>query len=334
MTYAPSIPATSYDTQHIPIVLLTPDFVVAQHNRAFSDALSLQVSARGQTLSDLIIPSEREKIRRLQATMRAEHHKAVQSARKHANINAINTMPAIEQLDIMSATAGFQTLSEYWTFRLPRDQSRGFPISISLAKDGGHFIILTLIHANNAVQSLASPSYLQQSMAMPTNPKTGMPSPPHSLYQGHSSNRQYHNKAPDMAVSYLTSNMAPTFEDQLMQLQPSHSLAQYKATSPPRSLQMPYDTPRTSSSGSTSASASGSEIPRSSPGHQHQPLSRENLMHLQLPPIRTTPTSDPRSSKEQGQRRRHPTTTPSPARSSNHSGKRKKRRVEVGDLVH
>ena len=328
--YATSGPVT-YRSDHIPTVLLTPDFVVAQHNRAFSDALSLQIAARGQTLSDLVVPAEKEKIRRLQALMRAEYHNAVHSARKHGDLNSINTMPAIEQLDIINATAGFQTRSEYWTFRLPREQSRGFPISISLARDGGHFIVLTLIQSANSLQSLSSPPFLQQPMMMQAQSIGGMPSPPHSSHDHRSYPGHHHNTQPDMTMSsYLPIN---GFEDQLLPMQPAHSLAQYKANSPPRSVQMPYATPRTNSS--SSASASGSEIPRSSPGHQNQHMSRDSLKHLQLPPIRTTPTSDPRTPKESGHRRRHHTSTPSPARSSPSSGKRKKRqRVEIGDMLH
>ena len=332
--YASTVP-TTYRSEHIPTALLTPDFVVAQHNRAFSDALSLQIAARGQTLLDLVVPSEKEKIRRLQALMRAEYQNAVQTARKHGNLNSINTMPAIEQLDTISATAGFQTRSEYWTFRLGRDQSRGFPISISLAKDGGHFIVLTLIQSANSLQPLSSPPLFQQPALMQVPSLGGMPSPPQSNYNSHRAyqhQHQHHNTPPDMSMpSYLPSTNG--FEDQILPMQPSHSLAQYKANSPPRSVRMPYATPRPSSS--SSASASGSEIPRSSPGNQNRPMSRDDLKHLQLPPIRTTPTSDPSSSKDNVQRRRDQNTTPSPARSSPHSGKRKKRlNVEMGDMLH
>ena len=340
LAYPTSAPAMSYPSDYIPTVLLTPDFVVAQHNRAFSDVLSLQITAKGQTLSDLVVPAEREKIRRLQALMRAELQNAVRSAHKHGDLKMLNTMPAIEQLDILHATAGFQTRSEYWTFRLPRDQSRGFPISISLARDGGHFIILTLIQSANSLQAISSPPMLQQPSMLATS-IGGIPSPPHSIYQGHRTNlsqhhRHHRNSPSDVGIPYLTSSMAPSFEDQLLPLQPSHSLAQYKQNSPPRSIQMcqmPYTSSRTNSS--SSASASGSDIPRSSPGHHQHGASRDNLRHLQLPPIRTTPTSDPNSLNDTAERRRQQKSTPSPARSSPHGGKRKKRRrVEIGDMLH
>ncbi|KAL9126427.1 MAG: hypothetical protein Q9217_004519 [Psora testacea] len=339
--YTTSAPAASYRSDYIPTVLLTPDFVVAQHNRAFSEALSLQITARGQTLLDLVVPAEREKIRRLQALMRTELQNDVRSAHKSGDLNMLNTTPPIERLDIIHATAGFQTRSEYWTFRLPRDQSRGFPISISLARDGGHFIILTLIQSANSLQAISSPPLLQQPSMVSSTSIGGIPSPPHTIYQGRQTHvpqhhRHQRNSPSDVGIPYLASSMPSTLEDQLLPLQPSHSLAQYKQTSPPRSIQMSsvsYSTSRTNSS--SSASASGSDIPRSSPGHQHQAPSRDSLRHLQLPPILTTPTSDPNTPKESAERRRHQHSTPSPAGNSPHSGKRKKRRrVEIGDMLH
>ena len=337
--YASTAPAASYRSDFIPTVLLTADFIVAQHNRAFSDALSLQITARGQTLLDLVVSAEREKIRRLQALMRAELQNAIRSAHKHGDLNMPNTMPSIEQLDILRATSGFQTRSEYWTFRLPRDQSRGFPISISLARDGGHFIVLTLIQSASSLQTIPSPPPLQQGSMLSSTGTGNMPSTSHSLYQGHQPNHSQHqrhhrNSPSDVGIPYLNSPMPSSLEDQLLPPQPSHSLAQFKQISPPSSIQMPsmpYPTPRTNSS----SSASGSEIPRSSPGHQHRALQRDNLRHLQLPPIRTTPTSNPDISKQPSHRRANQNDTPSPARSSPHSGKRKKRRrVEIGDMLH
>ena len=321
----------SYRHSHIPTVLLTPDFVVAQHNRAFTDALSLSTAARGQTLLDLVVPAERDKIRRLQALMRAEYHGVIHSARKHGDLNMIDTMPSIEQLDVVRATAGFQTRSEYWTFRLPRDQSRGYPICISLARDGGHFVVLTLIQSANSLQPITSPSLLQQSMLMGSPAEGGMPSPPNSLYQSQTSRHQPSSPS-DMGMPYLASGAS--FDDQLLPLQPTHAMMQYKPSSPPRSVQGPYATPRTNSS--SSASVSGSEIPRSSPSNGNHSLQRDGLNHLQLPPIRTeaTPTSNPMTTKE-SHRHRHGTSTPSPARHSPHSSKRKKRRrVEIGDILH
>ena len=330
LDYASTMTSGSYRSSNTPTVLLTPDFVVVQHNRAFSDALYLQIAARGQTLLDLVVPAERDKIRRLQALMRAEYQNAMQSARRHGDLNTIDTMPSIDQLDVVRATSGFQTRSEYWTFRLPRDQSRGFPICISLARDGGHFVVLTLINSANSLQQVASPTAFQQPLIMPTTSAGGMPSPPNSIYQSHSSRHQRGSPS-DAGLPYLSPGTS--YEDQLLQFN-TNNIGPYKPISPPRSVVVPYATPRTNSSGS--ASASSSELMRSSPATNQQALPRDNLKHLQLPPILTgtTPTSDP-STPRDTHRRRHGTNTPSPARHGANASKRKKRRrLEIGDVLH
>jgi len=320
--------AASFRSDQIPTVLLTPDFVVAQHNRAFSDALSLSFTARGQTLLDLAVSAEREKLQRLQSILRSELQEVANAAMMRGGLSSLSSMPAIEQLDIAQATAGFRTRSEYWTFRLPRDQSRGFPISISLARDGAFFVVLTLIQGTNGVQAMQSPPPGQMYFSPPLLSSSSIPSPPQSARHPHHSHHHHrHSSGPgDVPIPYLTPSTSSPLGDPLQLMQPSHSLAQYKQSSPPRSVQNPYGTPRTNSSGS----GSGSDIPQSSPAQHSQTVPRDSLRHLQLPPIRTTPTSDP-SSKE-GQRRGEQS---SPARGSPHSGKRKKRRrVDIGEMLH
>ena len=332
--YPISPPTSAVLNEHIPTALLTPDFRIAQHNRAFSNALSLSFTARAQTLLDLVVPAEREKIQRLQQLMRAELRDVVHSRSGQSSHTA---MPAIEHLDIGHATAGFRTRSEYWTFRLPREQTRGFPISISLAKDGAHFVVLTLVQSTNSLNGLQSPP--MQTLGHTSQLLPGAPghtvNP--SLYQAHaahlSQHRHHRNSPSDVALPYLMSQTPSTYEEQMMQMQPTHSLAQYKQASPPGHPSIPYTTVRTSSGGSNGSSA----IPRSSPGHQGQSLNSQNLRHLQLPPIRSAPTSDP-STQKSDQRRRHQVEIPSSGRSSPHSttgGKRKKRRrVDIEGLLH
>ena len=329
-TFYPSPPSNTYLNESIPTVLLTPDFVVAQHNRAFSNALSLSFTARAQTLLDLVVPAEREKIQRLQSVMRAELREA---ARLRGGQSAHATMPAIEHLDIAHATAGFRTRSEYWTFRLPREQTRGFPISISLAKEGAHFVVLTLVQSASALQSVQSqplPAYNRTQNILPSSSGRGLQS---AVQQGpiaHLSHGHHHhrNSPSDVALPYLV----PSYDEQMLQMQPAHSLAQYKHNSPPQQGTLPYTASRPNSGSSGSSS-----IPRSSPGHQHQALSRDNLRHLQLPPIRTAaPTSNP-SAQKADVRRRNQADVPS-GRSSPHSvnsSKRKKRRrVDIEGLLH
>ena len=327
--FYPSPPANTLLNDGIPTVLLTPDFVVAQHNRAFSNALSLSFTARAQTLLDLVVPAEREKIQRLQSVMRAELREA---AHMRGGQSAHATMPAIENLDIAHATAGFRTRSEYWTFRLPREQTRGFPISISLAKEGAHFVVLTLVQSTSALHSVQSPplhSYTRAQNILPSSGR-GAQSSGQQAHMTHLAHHQHNrNKPSDGALPYLISSTT-SYEEQMMQMQPAHSLAQYKHNSPPRHPSLPYTASRTDS-----GSSGSSDIPRSSPNHQHQGLSRDNLRHLQLPPIRTAPTSDPSGHKGDS-RRRQQADTPSPGRSSpsvNSTKRKKRRRVDIEGLL-
>lgn len=327
-SYPVSPPISHFVNLDIPTVLLTPDFVVAQHNRAFSNALSLSFTARAQTLLDLVVPTEREKIQRLQSIMRAELREAAHTSLMRGGQSSHGSMPSIEHLDIARATTGFRTRSEYWTFRLPREQSRGFPISISLAKEGAHFVVLTLVQSTSTMHAVQSPPLQQLVPPMLQSPVRGYQPPPQQILPHHSHHRGHRNSPSDVAIPYILSSPASSIDEQMLQLQPSHSLAQYKHTSPPRPVV--YSTARTNS-----GSSGSSDIPRSSPG---QPLRQESLRHLQLPPIRTAPTSDPSGGKDPMRRRKGSESTPSPGRSSPqsaHSGKRKKRRrVDIGEMLH
>lgn len=325
----PSPPSNTYLNESIPTVLLSPDFVVIQHNRAFSNALSLSFTARAQTLLDLVVPAEREKIQRLQFVMRAELREAVQM---RGGQSSHASMPAIEQLDIAQATAGFHTRSEYWSFRLPRELTRGFPISISLAKDGAHFVVLTLVQSTSSLQVLHSTPMQNLSRIPHILPSSSGRGPQQAQATHFPLNSHHRNSPPDAALPYLLSTNSLTYQEQMMQMQPSHSLAQYKQASPPRGYPtMPYTTSRTDS-----GSSGSSEYPRSSPSLQHQSLNRDSLKHLQLPPIRTAPTSDP-SAQKADSRRRHQAEAPTSGRSSPHSmtsSKRKKRRrVDIEGLL-
>ncbi len=329
--YAISPPTSTFLNESIPTVLLTPDFVVAQHNRAFTDALSLSFTARAQTLLDLVVPAEREKIQRLQSVMRAELRDAAHSSYMRGGQSSRASMPAIEHLDIAHATAGFRTRSEYWTFRLPREQTRGFPISISLAKDGAHFVVLTLVQSTSSLQAIQSPPLHQLGRSPPILPSStvrSMQSPTQQVLPHHT-----HRRIPssDVTIPYMLSSTSPPYDEQMLQYQPSLGLAQYKQNSPPRHPSLPYSTTRTDS-----GSSGSSDIPRSSPSHHHQSLNGDNLRHLQLPPIRTAPTSDPSAAKETS-RRRHQTETPSPSRSNPHSNnsvkRKKRRRVDIEGLL-
>ena len=327
----------AYTPQYTPTALLTTDFVVAHDNRAFSEALSLPFSVRGQTLLDLVVPSEKERIRRLQTSMRAElRDSSFSSSYLNGNHNSHASIPTIESLDIPHATAGFQSRSEYWTFRLPCEQSRGFPISISLGKNGPPFVILTLVQSAGAFSPSNHAGFQTSPVLSSPTSVTGL-SPTTGSFSHH-----HRNGSAPSAMPYLISSTTTTLDDQLFAAQPSHGLAQYKH-SPPRSIQRTsYNASRPDSSSSATSATSGGipGISQNPSVHQNHPLARDNLRHLQLPPIRTTPTSDPSTpgQKSGEARRRVQSGTPEPGRGSPgsaHSGKRKKRRrVEIGDILH
>lgn len=332
------MPPPGFSTsQHTPTALLTTDFVVAHQNAALSEALSLPFSVRGQTLLDLVVPAEKERIRRLQASMRAELRDAAHSlAYLSDGASPYASVPAIESLDIARATSGFQTRSEYWTFRLPCEQSRGFPISISLAKSDTPFVVLTLVQSAGAF-SPSTHTAFHHSPVLGSPTSMTAPSPTNGHHPRH-----HRNGSAGCTMPYVISSPTASLDDQLFAMQPSHSLAQQRH-SPPRSIQqVPYAAavrPDSSSSATSGTSVTHTGFPRSTPAHPNPGLSRDSLRHLQLPPILTTPTSNPLtpSQKSENSRRRIQGGTPSPGRgspSSTHSGKRKKRRrVEIGDIL-
>ena len=314
----PVSPISTYVTDRIPTALLTPDFRVAQHNYAFADALAVQNSLKGFALLDLVVPADREKIHRLQSALRTEMLDSAHLPPIHGRFDPITSMPYIEELNIAQATAGFHTRSEYWSFRLPGDRSRGFPISISLARGPGHFVILTLVHGIASSNPLPSP-HGSSHVSSPTS-SHGVHSPTLDQYpmHGHHANgtsRHYNTHLP-VAVSKASADRTL--------LSHSHGLAQYRQTSPPQtSTVLPYVHSR---------SNSGNEIPRSSPA-SYPDNPRDNLRHLQLPPIRTS-GSDIQTNRS-SEPRRGSSGKGTPVRGSPQSGRKKKRRrVEIGDMLH
>ena len=127
------------------------------------------------------MPAGRGRIELLQSTIAAELRDAAHSVHIRGVRSSHAIVPAIETLDIADATAGFRTWSEYWIFRLPQEQTQGFPISISLAHCGTYFVVLTLIPLCPPTATFQSPPIILstslQSQAQPT-PLTPSP-PPH-----------------------------------------------------------------------------------------------------------------------------------------------------------
>lgn len=304
----------------VPTVLLTPDLIVAQHNSAFAQALALTFNARGHGLADLVVPSEREKIHRLLNALRAEMLNATRLSSSSGRFDSWASMPAIENLDIGRATAGFQTRSEYWTFRLPKEQSRGFPISISLAEAGAHFIVLTLIQRPDSAKSVLSPGLTEairnhQLSSPPTHPAQPPVLERKGTQQHRTHNRTYSYGDHIPVISPTTSHP--------LELQPSHSLSvsQYSQRSPPKNSALPYIGSRTSSS----------------PEQARIPRSREEITgipaHLQLPPIRTS-GSGMHDSKSHDHRNGRSSGKGSPVKGSPQSGRKKKRkRLDIEEML-
>ncbi|MCJ1292265.1 hypothetical protein MMC34_003815 [Xylographa carneopallida] len=147
-SYQDALPPNHSIPQTSPVALLTLDFVVLRSNYAFSDALSLGYNFQGRSLRELLIASDRDKLQRLQNSFRAELHDS-------AHLPPVRPPIPGGVFDILSSTSGFQQRPEYWTFHLPDGQSRGFPISVSLARTTTYFLVLTLVaHAKPAFATM------------------------------------------------------------------------------------------------------------------------------------------------------------------------------------
>lgn len=299
---------------------------MAEHNHAFADALSLSYSAKGQSLTDLVIPSEREKIQRLQTVLRTEFLDPPHLPHMHGQYESSNGMPAIENLELEN-----RVRSEYWTFRLPKGQSRGFPITISFANNGARFIVLTLVQSSKAIM-LPSPHSNQAVRSQPLTSPSSTNGPRSPTQDHHSVRHLDHHRDGNSQGNISYSNQLSPRESSgsdkrtlLMQPSPSVGLDQYRQPVPSRTTVVSY---------TISKATSSPEISRTLQV-QSQDIPRGNLRHLQPPPIRTSGTgiSEPsRSSNEvkpdQLQRKQ------SPAKGSPQSGRKKKRqRVEICDIL-
>ena len=299
-----------------PTALLTLDFVIARSNYAFSDALCLRTNAEGRSLRDLIIPSERDKIQRLQNSLRAELQDTAQLPPSFRNPLSQSSFSNADR-DLLGATTGFQPRSEYWTFRLPNEQSRGFPVTVCLAKTTVYFIVLTLVSSNNSLPSLPAQSTSQggwpQSLPSPASAHSN-----HSPSWERQVDRNSFSGYNQMKLSY---HPAPTSTAAQHMMQPLHGnhVTQYQQRSPPQS----HDSgpSLSNSNGTTRSSAHGPDMPR------------DSLRHLQLPPIRTTGlTETVRSitSKTSSSNGRHSSAKDSPQSAK----KKKRRRVDIGEMLH
>ena len=306
-----------------PTALLTLDFIVSQSNFAFIDALALPTQVGGKALKDLVIPSEKEKIKQLQNRLQTEMHNSMQTPYLRPLGNEYPTGTSPEEQDLFESTMGFQPRNEYWTFRLPNGQSRGFPISISLAKTNAYFVVLTLVSsANPPIALTTSASHGSWTPSPPTS-SHGMQFPytqrlverprRNDLTTGAPTTNPYQPYAPKSVPENLADS---PFDQDLSQYRPRSSSQTHDSRTPPSA----------GSVGTTRSSLHGSDVPQ------------DNLRHLQLPPIRASAGGKESSGSSRGalqeiarseSRRSSPATKASPQ-----SGKRKKRRrVDIEEML-
>lgn len=247
--------------------------------------------------------------------------------RMHGQYEGANGMPAIENLELEN-----RVRSEYWTFRLPKGQSRGFPITISFANNGANSIILTLVHSSNAIM-LPSPHLNQTVRSQPLSSPSSTNGPSSPIQDRHSIHHrnQHGNGHSQGNIPYpnqLSPQKSPGSDNRklLMQPSPSVGLDQYRQPAPSRTTAIPYSIGKVTSNPETSRT---SQV-------QSQDIPGGNLRHLQLPPIRTSGTgiNEPSRSSNEG-KPEHLKGKQSPAKGSPQSGRKKKRRrVEIGDMLH
>lgn len=300
-----------------PTALLSLDFVICRSNHAFSDALALRTNAEGKLLNDLVIPSEKEKIQRLQNNLGAEMHESTQAPYHRTSINEYVSSNNPEEQDIFDSTAGFEPRSEYWTFRLPNGQSRGYPISISLAKTDTYFVVLTLVSSTKPMPILpASQGAWIHPASITTSLHGGHPVYPDRLVERPRSREvnamghPYQGQAPK--------SVPEGYPNGSRGMEPSYGqdLRQYRQQSPSQT----YD----------SGSAGSAETNRTSPHGYEVP--EESLRHLQLPPIRTGSRRD--SGRLESSKTSASSWKESPGKVDPLSGKRKKRRrVDIGEML-
>ena len=324
-------PAARALSEQIPTALLSLDFVIARSNRAFADALCLALpGGRPQALMDLVITSEREKISRLQNSLRADSNlgDSAYRAPMYRSDTELDAIRSTEEHDIDRAMSGFQTRSEYWTFRLPGDQSRGFPVSISLARTSVYFVILTLVQRVAPLVPLPSPrSTPQELWGQPSHPVHSGP----GVGSPTSASMPHHRPSSGTSVSTdpaLHSHIRPLAPPALVS-RPSIPQSGYD-----RGLGQ-YQSYTSQSSASTNTT--GSTPPRRSATPARSPIQeipRDSLRHLQLPPIRTSGINEPRDESRRerynGQGRNEHIDSRSPGSAQR---KKKRRRVDIGEML-
>ena len=306
--------AIQYLPEVNPTALLTLDFVISRSNTAFINALALCTPVEGKPFKDLVLPSEKEKIQRLQNRLRQEVHDSTKSPTYRLPINEPGPLSRDER-ELFEATASFTPRSEYWTFRLPQGQSQGFPISVSLAKTDTHFVVLTLVSSAKSALPLPSPSSQRSWISSAPAPIASTETTRYESFLIERSRQSeifpvslpYHSQTPKSNTDSLDNGARLS--------QASHlDLTQYQQNSPKQALD------------SGASHSGGSKETRSS--LQEPDVPRDDLRHLRLPPILTSGAEDTSSDTKKTTRKL------SPVKGSPQSAKRKKRRrVDIGEIL-
>ena len=146
-----------------PIAVLSIDLVVAKANQAFHEAIAPGVNLRGRPLLDLISPSHATEIQGLQSQLRAERDMKDPTYLPpiHGSAHDLNTISAVDERDLQTATQGATDRKLYWTFRMPSGQQRNFHFTVKLARTAFFFVVLMLPPGSQYCAASSSPYALE-----------------------------------------------------------------------------------------------------------------------------------------------------------------------------
>lgn len=316
------LPTISDIPETVPTALLTLEFIISRSNDAFAEALSLPYDMESKAVKDLVIPSEREKIARLQHNLILELREIalLPTAIRTSSINGGDSRTSI-------AAGVFQDRSEYWTFCLPNGQSRGFPVSISLGKSSVFFFILTLVQNIKLPITLPMPSsYPSSSWSPPVVSQVPVYSPQSAsadrILSGKLSNAMHtthpHHLQPLEAAPFHGENGI-----QPLQSSSNTDLRHYRQRS----------SSQTQESGTSPSTLSNSTGRSSIPSLYGSDASREKLRHLRLPPIRTTGIQETDHTNIKSKASFSGMQSPDKVSIPGSAKRKKRRRIDIGEML-
>ncbi|KAF9881595.1 hypothetical protein CkaCkLH20_00741 [Colletotrichum karsti] len=258
-----------------PVVFLTMELDIARASQSFADAIGIP-NVRGRKLSDIVIPSEREKVQSYQRQMQDER------ARKEPNY-----LPPIfgqHEQERVFESLRFET-DEIARFQLDRQdffafasidgQLRSYPIRMGLAKQESIYFIVLLL---NAHPRYPYPSPSPHARDIPYSSYQQQPPPQQQAYAQHTPvSATFEPARPRFGESALAPRPSPG--------QPPHMTS---GLSPGVSPGMPSYA-ASPSRPDYPVGPSSYQIPRS----ELPPTTRPPQPSFQLPPIRAGPHQPP-----------------------------------------